>query len=64
MNIKEQYKPGMKIKLINMDGEKQMKPGLIGIVDKVDDANQIHIFWENGSSLALIPDVDEFEIID
>ena len=29
----------------------------------VDDAGQIHVKWENGSSLALLYDEDDFEII-
>ncbi len=46
-----------------MEGEQQMAEGLEGTIDYVDDASQIHINWENGSSLALIPEVDKFEII-
>ena len=46
-----------------MEGESQMPKGLEGIIDYVDDAPQIHVTWENGSSLALIPEVDKFEII-
>ena len=57
------YKPGIKVRLLYMEGEPQMPKGLEGIIDYVDDAPQIHINWENGSSLALIPEVDKFEII-
>ena len=46
-----------------MEGKSQMPKGLEGIIDYVDDAPQIHVNWENGSSLALIPEVDKFEII-
>ena len=54
---------GSKIKLICMKNEPQMPSGLIGIVDFIDDAKQIHVLWENGSSLALIPEIDKFEIL-
>ncbi len=54
---------GTKIRLINMRDEPQMPFGLLGTVEFVDDANQIHVKWENGSSLALVPEVDQFEII-
>ncbi len=54
---------GTKIKLINMHFEPQMPYGLLGTVEFIDDANQIHVKWENGSSLALVPEVDQFEII-
>ena len=56
------YKPGIKVRLLYMEGELQMPKGLEGIIDYVDDAPQIHVTWENGSSLALIPEVDKFEI--
>lgn len=57
------YKPGIKVRLLYMEGKSQMPKGLEGIIDYVDDAPQIHVNWENGSSLALIPEVDKFEII-
>ena len=57
------YKPGIKVRLIHMEGEPQMTEGLEGAIDYIDDAPQIHVNWENGSSLALIPEVDKFEII-
>lgn len=40
-----------------------MQSGLIGKVEYVDDIGQIHVQWENGSSLALNADIDKFEII-
>ena len=46
-----------------MKNEPQMPSGLIGIVEFIDDAKQIHVLWENGSSLALIPEIDIFEIL-
>ena len=62
-NIKQRYTPGTKIRLIHMEGEPQMKPGIVGTVDMVDDIGQIHMHWETGSSLALNVGVDEFEVI-
>ncbi len=58
------YKPGIKVRLIHMEGEPQMAEGLEGTIDYVDDAPQIHVNWGNGSSLALIPEVDKFEIVE
>lgn len=57
------YEPGIKVRLIHMEDEPQMVEGLEGTIDYVDDALQIHVNWENGSSLALIPEVDKFEIL-
>ena len=62
--IREEYPVGTKIELINMDGESHMYPGLKGEVKSVDDIGQIHMRWENGSSLALNVGVDSFEKIE
>lgn len=40
-----------------------MPSGLKGKVCYVDDAGQIHVNWENGSSLAVLPGVDSFHKI-
>lgn len=37
-----------------------MLPGLRGTVDYVDDQGQLHMNWENGRSLALVPGEDVF----
>jgi hypothetical protein len=29
----------------------------------IDDMGSIHVNWQNGSTLALIPDVDSWEIL-
>lgn len=62
--IKNKYKKGTKVKLIKMYDLQAPPPGTKGIVEFIDDIGQIHIRWNNGSSLALVVDVDEFEIIE
>lgn len=64
--IKEKYKPGMKLKLLKemYDEKKSVPVGEIGTIDFVDDIGTIHINWECGSSLGLIPDVDNFEEVE
>lgn len=56
-------KEGSTVSLVEMKDEPQMPPGLKGTVKHIDDARQIHVKWENGSNLALIPGVDRFEVI-
>lgn len=62
--IKAMYPEGTRIKLINMDDPYAPVPaGTKGTVEFVDDMGQIAMRWDNGRTLALIPEVDEFEII-
>ncbi|WP_279139367.1 DUF4314 domain-containing protein [Faecalicoccus pleomorphus] len=63
--LRELYPPGTKIQCIKMDDPYHaVALGSIGTVDYVDDAGTIHISWENGSSLELIPGEDHFKIIE
>lgn len=62
--FKEKYKSGTVIELINMEDEQKIPNGTRGVVDFVDDMRTIHIIWENGPTLGLIPDVDSFKIVD
>ena len=60
--LKEIYLPGMEIELVHMEGE-DMPSGTVGTVVKVDDIGQIHMKWQNGSSLALNTELDKFKVI-
>lgn len=61
--IKKKYPEGTPIRLHNMKGETRVPPGSRGTVMFVDDIGQIHMVWENGSSLALNIEEDSFEVI-
>ena len=62
--IKEQYPPGTRIRLNAMDDPyAPILPGTEGEVDFVDDAGQLHMKWDNGRSLALIPGEDSFTVL-
>lgn len=59
--MKENYLPGTRIMLLNMDDPYAPIPsGTKGTVVHVDDAAQIHMRWDNGRTLALVPDEDSF----
>ena len=62
--LRKQYPIGTKIQLISMRDEKYPTlPGTIGEVTHIDDMGSIHMKWQNGSSLALIPEVDSFKVL-
>ena len=61
---KEMYPKGTRIELISMDDPfAPVEPGTQGTVDFVDDMGQIHMKWDNGRTLALIPSEDVFKKI-
>lgn len=63
-NIKKMYPIGTRIKLISMEDNYNVPSGTQGTIDFIDDEGQIHMKWDNGSTLALIYGVDSFEKID
>ena len=63
--LKQVYKKGTRVKLYHMEDNLHPIPdGSIGVVEMVDDAGQIHCRWPGGRSLAVIPEVDSFELVD
>ena len=62
--IKEQYPPGTRIRLNSMDDPyAPIAPGTEGEVDFVDDIGQLHMKWDNGRTLALVPGEDSFSVL-
>ena len=62
--LRKQYPEGTRVRLIHMADEVQAPPaGTLGTVTFVDDAGNVHVRWQNGSGLSLIPEADEFESV-
>lgn len=62
-SIKENYKRGMIVRCNHMDDPFHPVPsGTKGVIKNVDDAGTIHVAWENGSSLGLVPNVDSYSL--
>lgn len=55
---------GTRVRLIAMDDRQAPPRGTEGTVQFVDDAGTIHVQWDTGSSLGLIPGADEWEVIE
>jgi hypothetical protein len=60
---KRLYKVGQRVELIEMDDIQAPAPHTMGRIMFVDDIGQIHVLWDNGSTLALNTDYDEFIIL-
>ena len=62
--IKEQYPSGTRIRLNAMeDPYAPIAPGTEGVVDFVDDIGTIHMKWDNGRSLGIVPGEDSFSVL-
>ena len=61
--LQRQYPRGTKVELLGMDDPQAPPTGTMGEVMGVDDAGQILVRWETGSSLSLISGVDSFRIV-
>jgi len=54
---------GTRVRLISMDDVQAPPAGTEGTVQYVDDAGTIHVQWDTGGSLGLVPGADEWEIV-
>lgn len=57
--IREQYPKGTRVELVSTtDPYTRLQPGTQGTVSSVDDIGTIHVNWDNGSGLGMIPGED------
>ena len=61
--IRRMYPAGTVVELLSMEDVQAPFPGTIGEVQGVDDAGQILVHWQTGSSLNLLPGIDSFRIV-
>ena len=61
---KEKYPKGTRVELIYMEDAQAVPSGTKGTVVCVDDMGTIHMKWDNGRTLGLIPEVDNFKKIE
>ena len=57
------FPPGTRVLCVRMFDPRPVPPNTEGTVIAVDDIGQIHVKWDNGSSLALNPECDTFRKI-
>ena len=56
---------GKRIELISTtDPNTELKPGDRGTIDFVDDTGTIHVNWDNGSQLGLVPGEDQYKLLE
>ena len=62
--LRQRYPKGTRICVDSMDDYCPIESGTCGWVQFVDDAGTLHCKFDNGRMLGVIPDVDEFHIIE
>lgn len=55
---------GKRVRMIHMEDADPIQPGQCGVVKFVDDLNQLHVKWDDGRTLAIIPEKDKYEVLD
>ena len=56
--LRRRYPKGTRVELVEMLDSQAPPVGTKGTVNHVDDMGTIHITWDNGSSLGVVPDID------
>jgi hypothetical protein len=53
-----------RVRLIKMEDTQAPPPNTMGTIQFIDGIGQIHVKWDNGSTLALQPENDQYQILD
>ena len=53
---------GKRIKMIKMNDPYPIEPNTMGTIHDVDGIGQYIVHWDNGRTLSVIPEDDEYEI--
>src|SRR5262245_51006638 len=57
-------RPGDRVRLIHTtDPFTDLQPGALGTVTNVDSAGTVDVSWDSGSTLGLLPNEDEWEVL-
>ena len=61
--LRQRYPEGTRICVDSMDDYCPIESGTCGTVEFVDDAGTLHCKFDNGRTLGVIPDVDDFHVV-
>ena len=56
--------PGDRIRLVRCTDEwTRLTPGALGTVTVIDSVGTVHVRWDGGGTLGLVPDEDAWEVV-
>ncbi|MBE6826343.1 MAG: DUF4314 domain-containing protein [Ruminococcus sp.] len=61
---REMYPEGTLIQLDHMNDPYPVPAGTVGEVVTVDDSGNVQVRWQNGRTLAVIPEADQFHVVE
>lgn len=61
---REQYPVGSRVELLTMaDDPKPIPNGTRGVIKSVDGMATVHVIWDDGRQLGVIPGIDQFRLL-
>ena len=63
-HYREMYPKGTLIQLDHMEDAYPVPTGTVGEVVAVDDGGNVQVRWQNGRTLAVIPETDQFHVVE
>jgi hypothetical protein len=54
---------GTRVRLVRCSDPCTPPAGTLGTVQLVDDMGTVHVAWDNGSRLGMVPREDRFEVV-
>ena len=61
--LRHTYFKDLRVRLVSMNDLQAPPEGTAGTVEEVDDLGTIHVKWDNGCGLGVIPGEDVIDII-
>jgi len=55
---------GRRVKCIEMKDEYPVPSGTFGTITSIDDIGTLHVKWDDGRTLGLVPNEDIYEVLD
>ena len=63
-NFDSKAKIGMRIRIIQMEDDHGVDEGMEGTILTIDDLGTLHVRWDDGSQLGVIPGIDKYELLE
>ena len=56
-------KVGMRIRMLSMEDEFPVDEGMEGTIYTIDDLGTLHVKWDDGRNIGIIPGIDEYQVL-